>query len=325
MKRIAILFFLGAVINVYGADPLRLEGKIALSGVEGRIDHLAVDLENQRLFVAALGNNTVEVLDLAAGKRVHSITGLHEPQGILYVPDVRRIYVANGNDGKLKAFDGKSFASVGEVDFSSDADNVRYDSQAKQVFTGYGSGALGIVDLLSGKRLGDIQLDGHPESFQLEKSSPRIFVNVPTARHLAVVDRQQRTVLAKWPLGGDRANFPMSLDEANHRLFAGCRRPAQVQVFDTQSGKIVAAVSCVSDTDDLFYDSALKRLYVSGGEGFVDVFQQRDRDTYALVAKISTASGARTSLFVADLKRLFVAVPHRGGQRAEVQVYSTQP
>jgi len=248
------------VLAGYAAEPLRLVRTIPLPGVEGRIDHMAVDAGHQRLFVAALGNNTLEVVDLSAGARVHTITGLHEPQGIVYVSDRNRIYVANGEDGKLKVFDGTSFALIRTVDYSGDADNVRYDAGAKQIYVGYAAGALGVVDETTGNKAGDIPLDGHPESFQLEPAGTRIFVNVPNAGQVAVVDRRTHSVTLKWPLPGNQANFPMALDEAHRRLFIGCRKPAHVAVFDTDSGKIAATFDCVGDTDDLFYDSALKRL-----------------------------------------------------------------
>ena len=312
-----------AAVAGQAAEPLKLESTIPLAGVEGRIDHMAADSSGRRLFVAALGNNTLEVVDLAAGKRVHSIAGLHEPQGVAYVANRNRVFVASGEDGKLKVFDGGSLSLIDTVNFLADADNVRYDPASHSIVVGYGAGALGVVDATTGKRTADFPLDGHPESFQLETSGPRIFVNVPTAGHVAVVDRRTHQA-AKWPLSGNQANFPMALDEAEHRLFVGCRKPPRVAVFNTDTGKIVATLNCVGDTDDLFYDTALKRIYVSGGEGFLSVFQQ-DSNGYHPLAKIPTATGARTSLFVADLKRLYLAVPHRGGQSAEVRIYRTQP
>jgi DNA-binding beta-propeller fold protein YncE len=322
--RLACLGVLAA-FSSHAADPLKLERTIPLPGVEGRIDHMAVDVLHRRLFVAALGNNTVEVLDLDGGKRIRSITGLHEPQGIAYVPAPSLVYVANGEDGKLKVFDGVSFELRQTIDFSGDADNVRYDPDARQIYVGYGSGALGIVDLLTRRKVGDVALAGHPESFQLEQSGTRIFINVPTAGHVAIVDRRARSLTLKWPLPGKQANFPMALNEAGHRLFIGCREPPHVAVFDTNTGKIVATFECVDDTDDLFYDAALKRLYISGGEGFITVIQEQDGNTYHPLARIATASGARTSLFVPALKRLYLAVPHRGKQGAEIRVYQALP
>jgi DNA-binding beta-propeller fold protein YncE len=307
-----------------GAAPLVQVGAIPLPGVEGRIDHFGVDLKNKRLFMSALGNNTVEVLDLGSNKRIRSIPGLHEPQGVFFVPEFNRVFVANAKGGAVEILDGDSFKLLGEVNYSDDADNVRYDARAKRIYVGYGDGALGEIDAATGKRSGDVKLEGHPESFQLEASGPRIFVNVPDAGHLAVIDRDRRAVVAKWPIEGARANFPMALDEADHRLFITCRRPAQVMVFDTGSGRLVARLPVVGDADDMFYDAARKRLYVSGGEGAISVVEQHDADHYAVAGRIPTAPGARTSFFVPTLNRLYLAVPHRGSQPAEVRVYEAR-
>jgi DNA-binding beta-propeller fold protein YncE len=314
-----------AALTLLAAPLLQLRQTIPLAGVEGRIDHLSVDVKGQRLFVAALGNNTLEVIDLRSGKRVQSLPGLNEPQGVIYIPELNKIFMASGKDGKCRIFDAASLKLIQTEDFSDDADNLRYDAAAKQIYVGYGDGALGIMDAVTGKRAGNIPLDAHPESFQLEKSGPRIFVNVPKAGHIAVVDRQKRAVIAKWPLRGVAANYPMALDESNRRLFIGCRKPAKLVVFDTATGKEVASLATVGDTDDLFFDVSRKQIYVSGGEGFLSVISQRDADRYEAVSKIPTASGARTSLFSADLNRLYLAVPHRGSQLAEIRVYAGNP
>jgi YVTN family beta-propeller protein len=304
--------------------PLRLERTIALPGVNGRIDHLSADTAGSRVFIAALGNNTLEVVDPATGKRLQTVRGLNEPQGVLYLAESARVYVANGQTGKLHVYDGKTLQPAGSLDLGEDADNVRYDAAARRLWVGHGAGVLGAVDPAGLKAAASIKLDAHPESFQLEKAGPRIFVNVPKAAHIAVVDRAKQTVLAKWPMPAGSANYPMSLDEANHRLFAGCRHPAQIAVLDTQTGKIVTKFDCVGDTDDVFFDAARKRLYVIGGEGFVDVFAQKDADHYTRIARIPTAAGARTGLFVPEMNRLFVAVPHRGAQVAEIRVFAAE-
>jgi DNA-binding beta-propeller fold protein YncE len=303
--------------------PLRAVQTIPLSGVEGRIDHLAFDVKGQRLFVAALGNNTVEVIDLRAGKRVHTITGLHEPQGVGFIPESNQLFVANAKGGACDIFDAASFKRVKSVKFSDDADNVRYDASAGRVYVGYADGALGAIDAASGERRGDIKLDGHPESFQLEKSGPRIFVNIPTAQKIAVVDRAKATVVASWKVEA-RDNFPMALGEDHHRLFVAARKPAKLLVFDTESGRVVATLDAPGDADDVFYDAAKRRIYVSGGEGVIGVFQQKDADHYEATGKIATAAGARTSLFVPELRRLYLAVPHRGSQGAEIRVYEAE-
>ncbi len=306
-------------------DALRQVQTIPLPNVEGRIDHLGVDVQGQRLFVSALGNNTLEVLDLREGKRLTSITGLREPQGVFHVAGANKLFVANGDDGTCRIFDGRSYKLLATVDFSSDADNVRYNAGQNQIYVGYGDGALGMIDATTGQKLGDIPLRGHPESFQLEKSGPRIFVNVPNANHtIAVVDRIKRAVIATWSAGAE-ANFPMALDEAHHRLLVVTRRPARLVVLDTESGKAVASEPAVGDADDLFYDAAHKRAYISGGEGFIDIFDQVGPDRYRRAVRVPTAGGARTSFFVPELNRLYLAVPHRGNQKAEIRIYEAQP
>jgi DNA-binding beta-propeller fold protein YncE len=217
-------------------DALRAAGVIPMPSVNGRIDHLSVDLTGKRLFVAALGNNTLEVLDVAAMRVLRSISGLHEPQGIRFLPDRNRIAVANGGDGATIFYEGSTLAALHTTKLSGDADNVRYDQKARRVYVGYAGGALAVLDP-DGKPLGDIKLAGHPESFQLETGGPRIFVNVPDANQIAVVDREKQAVTAKWPVTSAGANYPMALDEANHRLFVGCRRPAKLLVYDTTAAR----------------------------------------------------------------------------------------
>ena len=317
------LTLLSLAALAFAQSPLRFEKAVPLPGVEGRFDHLSIDVHGKRLFVSALGNNTVEVIDLAAGKHLQSLTGMAEPQGIAASPDVHKVYVANGKDGKVRMFDALTLKPTGEIMFGEDADNVRYDAPRKQIWVGYKDGAIGGLDVVSGARVGDVYLDGHPESFQLEKSGGRIFVNVPDAKEIEVVDRLKKIVVAKWPVTNPAANFPMVLDEASHRLFVGCRKPARVLVFDIDSGKQVANFACPGDTDDLYYDAARKRVYVAGGEGFLEAFQQNG-DQYTSLGKTATAAGARTALFSTDLNRIYLAVPHRGTQGAEIRIYTVE-
>lgn len=298
---------------------------IPLPGVEGRIDHLAIDLKGQRLFVAALGNSSLEVLDLQAGRHIRSVAGLHEPQGVLFIPESKRIFVTNGQSGTVDMFNGVSLNLEKRVTPFDDADNIRYDTATNYLYVGYGNGALGILDAANGQRLADITLAGHPESFQLERSGPRVFVNVPTAEHIAVIDREKLIMVKTWPLTGAQGNFPMALDEAQHRLFVGFRKPAKLIVFDTESGKVVTSLDSAGDADDVFYDAARRRIYISCGEGFIDIFEQIGAYHYKRVAKISTAPGARTSLFVPELGRLYLAVPRQASRAAEVRVYEVQP
>ena len=325
-------FFCAAVSLLAGASmaqgqsgpALRLLNTILLPGVEGRIDHLTIDLDTQRLFVAALGNNTVEVVDIRSAKRVHSITGLAEPQGVLYHPDKKRLFVANAKDGTIRIFDAVAFRPVRSVNLGDDADNVRIDPAAQRIYVGYGSGALAALDA-DGNKVADIKLDAHPESFQLEKAGPRIFVNLPDSKKVAVIDRKKGAVIANWTTDDASANFPMALDEANGRLFIICRRPARMLVLDTKSGAIIAKLPAVGDCDDVFYDQNHKRIYASGGEGAIAVYRQQDAGHYSEMTRIQTAKGARTSLFVPELNRLFVAVRRHGNDAAAIRIYEALP
>jgi DNA-binding beta-propeller fold protein YncE len=303
---------------------LKLVRTISLLGVEGRIDHLAFDTAGQRLFVCALGNNSLEIVDVRTGERIHSITELGSPQGVAYLPDRDRFVVANDQDGICQIYDGKSYRQLARVSLGDDADNVRYDAAAKQVFVGFGNGGIAIIDPGDGKQVGSIKLSAHPESFQLEPQGKRVFVNVPNARQIAVVDRDQRQIVATWKTDSDTANFPMALDEVNHRLFVGCRTPSRLIVMNALSGEIAAKTEISGDIDDVFYDSKRHCIYTFCGEGRIDIIEQKGANTYQLVGKIDTASGARTGLFVPQLDILFVAIPHRGSQRAEIRAYQVE-
>ena len=320
MKMFIILGAFAGLAWGQTAQPLRLERTIDLPDVQGRIDHMSIDVKGERLFVSALGNNTLEVIDLQSGKRIKTIGQLKEPQGALYVPEANRLYVANGNDGSVRIFDASSYAPLKALDYGDDADNLRYDAAHKRIYVGYGSGALGEIDT-EGNKISEIKVDAHPESFQLEKSSPRIYVNLPNSRTVVVVDRDKHTVVATWKTDMAFANYPMSLDEDDHRLFVVTRMPARLLVFDTSTGRIIQKLSAVGDCDDVFYDKTRKRIYASGGDGAISVFQQEDADHYKESARIGTAKGARTSFFSPDLDRLFLAVRRQGSQSAAIQVF----
>lgn len=307
-----------------GGTPLKLRTTVALQGVEGRIDHFAFDPAGERLFVCALGNNTVEVIDLRSSQRIHSITGLGSPQGIAYIPESNRLFVANDKGGVCNIYDGKSLQPVGQLSLKDDADNVRYDIATKQIYVGFGSGGIAIINSADGKQIGSIKLASHPEAFEIEQHGNRIFANVPNARQVAVIDRVKREVITRWNTNLAFGNFPMALDEPNHRLFVGCRLPSKLVVFDTESGKIVAKTDISGDPDEVFFDSERRRIYAICGAGEIDVIEQADPNTYRTSIKISTAEGARTGLFVPERDALFVAVPHRASQQAEIRCYQIE-
>src|SRR2546430_1743831 len=219
-------------------EAFRLEQTIRLPGVEGRIDHFALDPSGERLFVCALGNNTVEVMDLRKGERIRSITGPGAPQGVVYIPELDRLFVANDKSGIFKIYDGKSFQQISELNFEDDADNVRYDGATRKIYVGFGSGGIAVVNAPDGKQIGSIKLSAHPEAFELEKNGKRIFVNVPNSRHVAVIDREKGKVVATWKTDLAFGNFPMALDDANHRLFIGCRLPPKLVVLNSETGEV---------------------------------------------------------------------------------------
>ncbi len=314
----------GCASQTHEISTLHQVGKTQLPGVEGRIDHLAIDTRNKRLFVAALENNTIEVIDLKTDNRIGEIRGLKEPQGVVYVPETGRLIVTNGGGASVGIYDGRTLRHIGDIRLGEDPDNVRYDAATGRVYVGYGNStdsALGVIDPKTDKKVASIRLSGHPESFQLEKNGGRIFVNVPTSGAVAVVDRKKGAVVATWPIKGASDNFPMALDEANHRLFVGTRSPAKLMVLDTQTGKTVASLNSVGDADDIFYDGKTRRLYVSGGEGAVEVFQQKSPNDYKSIGQITTAEGARTSLFVSAWRILYVAVPNYEVRQAQVRAF----
>jgi DNA-binding beta-propeller fold protein YncE len=323
MKVAATTMALVLFHTVSGQAPLSLVRTIDLPGVEGRIDHLALDPAAQRLYVAALGSDTVEVLDLEHGTHLRSVPGFREPQGIAMLPDSKLVAVANGQGAGVQFIDAGDYHFANAVRLGEDSDNLRYDPVVKRLFVGFGGGALASISPADGKVVAQVKLAGHPESFQLERSGSRVFVNVPSADQIAVVDRVAMKLVATWPVRGAKANYPMALDEANGRVFIGCRRPARVLVFETATGKESGSFDIVGDTDDLFYEAATRRLYVSGGEGYIDVFQE-DTNHFTRVAHLATAAGARTALFVPEQRRLYLAVPHRGNQKAEIRIYEAR-
>lgn len=304
------------------SDPLKLIATIPLSNVSGRIDHLSFDNKHQRIFVAALGNNTVEIVDLKNKKSVHSIKDLSEPQGVVFIPESNTLFVANGDNGECDIFNTESFQKTSLIKLDGDADNVRYDSVDNKIYVGYGNGGIAIIDATTFMIITKIKLSGHPESFQINKSKNKIYVNVPDKKLIEVIDLNINAVTSKWKMTEATSNFPMSLDEKNHRLFVGCRHSPKLLVIDTQIGKTVASLDIDRDVDDIFYNANTKEIYLSCGQGYIDVFKQENADTYRAIGKISTGSGARTSLFIPELKQLIVASPSGFNKNASILIYT---
>lgn len=305
------------------APLLRQVGSASLPGVKGRLDHMAVDLKGQRLFLAAIGNDSVEVVDLAAGKWAARIEGLQRPQAVFFVPELDRLFVTNRGSEGASVFQASSFRPIGQVTLRENQDNLRYDPSERRLYVGCGgaeNGALAIVDALKGDKLAEVPLAGHPEGFELEALGQRVFINVPAAACVQVVHLAKRAVVANWPLGEARGNFPMALDEENGRLFVGCRAPARLLVMSAQDGKVVATLPCVADVDEVFYDARSKRIYATGGGGSVAVFTQLGPDLYKVLGRVPTLPGARTALYVAETRTLYVAAPAAQGRDAAILI-----
>jgi len=326
-RAIALSLVLGMLsIGGHAADrPLVLERTIPLDGVGGRIDHMAVDLGRKRLFVAELGNGTVDAVDVDTGKVVHRLTGLDEPQGVAYLAGPDLLVVANGGDGSVRMFQGEDLAPAGNITLGDDADNVRVDPGTGRILVGYGDGALAILDPLSRSKIGDVELAAHPESFQLDPQAGRVFVNLPDARRIAVVDLASRRQVASWTVPGLRSNFPMTLDEGATALAVVYRDPARLAILNPKTGAVIQSLETCGDADDVFFNGKRQQIYVSCGSGAVDVFQRKGAGVHAL-DRIETSSGARTSLFVPELDRLFVAARAGWlGSKASILVFRPAP
>jgi DNA-binding beta-propeller fold protein YncE len=310
------------------APPMILTATVPLEGVKGRFDHFATG--KGRVFVSGLGNNSVEVIDLFQGTRSHEITGVPNPQGVTFSPEANKLFVAS-EKGKLYIYDGDSYKLLSTLDFDGGADNLRYDAATKRVYVGCGddekNSAIAAVDAMTNKRLDEVyKLGGEPESFQLEKNGPNIYVNVPDLKQIVVINRTTKE-LTRWPVTAGQ-NFPMSLDEANHRVIVGTREPATLSVFDTATGKMVSSVPTVQDTDDLYYSAERKRVYVPGRAGEIWVYQQTDPDHYNMISKIPTVVGAGTAGYFGrqgkGFDRFYLAVSAGANTNAEVRIYTLQ-
>ena len=329
MRRAPIAaFLLGLLVTPATAraeESLLLEGQIPLPGVAGRIDHMAVDLARNRLLVAELGNDTVDAVDLAAGIQVGRIVGLHEPQGVGYAAKPDLVAVASAGDGSLRFFRGADLSPAGSVALGDDADNVRIDPHTGNVIVGYGSGGLAIIDPATRSKIGDIKLAAHPESFQLDPASGRIFVNVPDADQIAGVDLPSTRQVTNWTVPGLRANFPLGIDGSGAAIATVFRRPAKLVLLDTTTGTAMQRLDTCGDADDVFFDAKRRRIYVSCGAGAVDVFQG-EATGYRPLTRVQTSSGARTSLFVPGLDRLYIAArAGLSGSAAAILIFRPVP
>jgi hypothetical protein len=303
----------------FGSNQLTLQESISMPGVKGRIDHLDANLKDQIVYVAALGNNSLEVVDLKNGKLLHSIKGLDEPQGVAYIPQSKEILVANGGNGECKFYNAKTFENTATIDVGSDADDVRYDSIDQRIYVGFGDGGIAIIDAVKHEKIVDVKLSAHPEGFQLDKQLKKLFVNVPDADQIDVIDLEELKLTQKWKTEY-RANFPMAIDLSGQIIFAGYRHPGKLVAINGTTGNTIAVADLVSDIDDLYFDSRTKKIYASGGAGTINIYSF-ENSRITPVASIPTRNGARTSLLIPQLN-IFVLAERAGDEPARLQVYS---
>jgi DNA-binding beta-propeller fold protein YncE len=307
----------------FGENHLPIDKIIPLPGVKGRIDHMDVNLKDQIVYIAALGNNTLEVVSLPDAKILHSIKGLDEPQGVCYIPQTKEIFVANGGTGDCYFYNADNYKKIATVHLSSDADDVRYDSTAQKIYVAYGSGGIAIIDAKNHAETGDIKLPSHPEGFQIDKRKDLIYVNLPNSLEIGVVQISKLKLINEWNKAYREGNFPMALDSQGDQLFVGYRHPATLVIIDTKTGKRTAVEELTNDTDDLYYDPKNNSVYVSCGGGYVDIFQLQKEGHYKQIAAVRTRSGARTSLLIPQLHVFLVCEPSGNNHNADLVVYKT--
>lgn len=314
-----------------GTPPLRLVATIALPHVEGRIDHFSVDVAGRRLFISALDNHTVEVVDVRGNKVLRSISGVQQPQGEYYAARLAKLFTADGTAGEVRVYAGKDLRPLPAVKLDLGPDAEAYDSVTDRLYVGYGGedagkpyGEVGIINAVTDRHIGDIRTSAHPGTILIADPGRTLFITVPKTRQISQIDARSGRIVATQV---SRAGSPVSLalDRRHFRLFVGTRDPAAIEVFDSRTLHFITSVPSVGLMDGLFYDALHERLYASGGQGYVAVYRQLNPDRYAEIAEVPTGANARTSLWVGQLDRYYVAVPAGAGHGARVLVFRPVP
>jgi DNA-binding beta-propeller fold protein YncE len=315
--------------------PLRLLQAIPLPSVEGYFDHMAVDMKGQRLFVPGEHQRTIEVIDLRTGKDIHTITGFGgDPRKTIYLPQTNEIWVDDG-DATVKAFSGETYELVRNIplsghDLDKDSrrvpDNGVYDPATGLFYLGDRAdglkkegikGSIEIVDTKSGKYVGSIEVDGlNPAGLALDPKSSKLYVVTGDTSNVIVIDRDQRKVLATWPITGGPEPHAVAFDGAHHRLLIGSRvkrshiyKPGKLVVMDSDTGKVIDAIDTEGGVDEVEYEPVSQRVYYTGTTGFVEVFKQIDADHYQRLGRVPTGPIAKTSLLVPEMNRFYAAIP----------------
>ena len=314
---------------VHARLPLQLYEQAPLPPIAGRIDHFTADAKRRRVIFSALGNHSVEVFDAFTATIIHSIKeGLDEPQAVLFIDELDKLWVTNAGNGKVMIYTGADYKLEKTIEVGADPDNLRYHAPTKTVIVGYGEGKVAgfaTFNAATGERVGkDVMIDAHPESFQIEEQGSKIFVNIPTGGGVVESVDRKTGAIDKWPLKGVRGNYAMALNEADHRVFVCTRKIPMFLAFNTESGQEVARLPSTGSCDDVYYDARRKRVYVLGAEGFISVFQQNTPDQYELLANVPSQIGARTGFLFVQRDRLYIGVPARGNEPAQIWTYEVQ-
>jgi DNA-binding beta-propeller fold protein YncE len=335
MRRLFVFLLLvlgySAVSVAQEAEALHLVKTVSVPGVQRKWDHFGVDLPGNRLFASSEEEPVVEVFDLESGKQLRTLTGFKETHNTLPLPELKKIFVVDGGASEIQVLDYTSYKVTGHIPLTIDADPIAYDPSTKLLYVVNGGRAaktpyclISIVDVAAEKKIADLKLDTNRlESMALEKSANRLFVNMTGVNEIGVVDRHKRALTQTWPITAAKENVPMQYDETNHRLFVVTRKPSKLVVVNTDTGKEVTSVSVPDFVDDLAFDPGQHRLYAiaGGGGGAVSVIGQQDADTYEVIANVPTKPGAKTGRLVPELRRLYVGVPTKEKQEAQILIF----
>jgi DNA-binding beta-propeller fold protein YncE len=328
----ALLLFSLSAITAKGQtpSPLTLQRTLALPEGTAKFDHFAIDLKANRLFIAATGNHSIEILDLNSGKVSQSLIGLGKPHGLAWVSGSERLYASDGTQADLKMFGQSPLVLAKAIKLSDDADDMVFDAKTKLLYVGHGGGdaanpaKIAVIDTATNSLVTHLPVSTHPEGLEIDNSTDRIFVNVADAAEIAVIDGATHTQSATWKLTRAKDNVPLAYDEEHQVLFVACRNPARLVVLDGSSGKELADLPSDAGADDIFYDSGLHRVYLIAGSGAIDVYEIDAGKTVRAVGVTHTSAGAKTGLFVPAQHTLYVGAAANGGKPAQILVFSTK-
>jgi hypothetical protein len=330
---IAVGLLLGLSVSYVEAQttsPLRLQRTIALPAGTGKFDHFAVDLRANRLFIAATGNHTIEVVDLHSNKVIETISGLGKPHGLAWVPETSRLYASDGAQGDLKIFEGSPLKLVKSIKLSDDADDMVYDANTKLLYVGHGGtnqenpAEVAVIDTRSQTLMEQLPMATHPEGLEIDNVHDRIFVNIAESAEVAVIDGATHSFSHSWKITRAKDNVPLAFAEQPGFLFVACRTPGRLVVLDGKSGREVSDLLADNGADDLFYDAEVHRVYIIAGSGVVNAYELDANKAVRPLVVTHTSPGAKTGLLVPSQHALYVGVVATGGKEAEIRVYSTR-